>query len=391
MDTNEDGGSAGTPIVTADEVPPDPLQAPGWSPWRWIAIALFLVLSLIIGSSFVRLPYYVEGPGTAPPVAVKIKNGAPVTSPFLLSTVALDGNVYPLRLLAAWLDPNDRVVSRASLTGGENSTQFARVNAQEMDQSKQDAIVVALRRLGYTVPEQGDGVMVTAIQPHAPADGRLQVGDVIVAVDAKPVSLAENLTSVLRARRPGSSIVLTVNGTNGDRRTVTIPTVPCPATVPGCEGLAGSGRAYVGVALATDNDKFAFPFPVDIILDEVGGPSAGLAFTLGVIDALGAHNLAGGHRVAVTGTIDLNGVVGPIGGIALKTVAVERAGADYFLVPKDTGVPGDEGQYSVAEAKARGHHLKVIAVGTLEDALNALRTIGGDLSAIGPATTHPTQ
>jgi PDZ domain-containing protein len=79
-----------------------------------------------------------------------------------------------------------------------------------------------------------------------------------------------------------------------------------------------------------------------------------------------------------------DGTVGPIGGVALKTVAVERAGADVFLVPKDDGVPGDEPQYSAAVAKARGHHLRVIAVGSLDDALNALRSIGGDLAGVGP-------
>jgi PDZ domain-containing protein len=133
----------------------------------------------------------------------------------------------------------------------------------------------------------------------------------------------------------------------------------------------------------THDEKFDFPFKISIDLTGVGGPSAGLAFTLGVIDALTTGRITGAHKVAVTGTIDTAGNVGPIGGIALKTVAVERAGADVFLVPKDD--PVDEPQYSAAVAKARGHHLRVIAVSNLEDALNALRSLGGDLSGIGPA------
>jgi PDZ domain-containing protein len=110
-----------------------------------------------------------------------------------------------------------------------------------------------------------------------------------------------------------------------------------------------------------------------------------------VINTLTTGNITGGHKVAVTGTIGLDGKVGPIGGIALKTVAVEREGADYFLVPKDDGIPGDEAQYSAAAAKARGHHLKVIAVGTLDDALNALRSIGGNFTGIGPPPPAPRQ
>jgi PDZ domain-containing protein len=100
-----------------------------------------------------------------------------------------------------------------------------------------------------------------------------------------------------------------------------------------------------------------------------------------VLDELTTGNLTGGKKVAATGTIGVDETVGPIGGIALKTIAVERSGADVFLVPKDDPTGGGV-QYSAAVAAARGHHLRVIAVGTLDDALNALRSIGGNLQGI---------
>lgn len=354
--------------------------------WRYVVAVIVAVGVLAVASTFIHLPYYVESPGGAEPVNALIHvdpaHAHPGNGVLLYSTVALNTGVDPLQLLGAWLDPNDDIVAKRDLTGGISTSQFTQLNAIEMDQSKQDAIVVALRRLGFPVPEHGDGVFVTNVSPSSPADGRLQPGDVIVAIDGHGVSLSQTLVAALHRRPPGSTVTLTVERPRTGQLVETLPLASCPIDV--C-GPAGTSRSYLGVALQTRNDRFDFPFKVDIDLTGVGGPSAGLAFTLGIINALSTGDITGSHRVAVTGTIAPDGTVGPIGGIALKTVAVERAGADVFLVPKDDGIPGDEPQYSAAVAKARGHHLRVIAVGTLEDALNALRSIGGNLAGIGPA------
>jgi PDZ domain-containing protein len=128
------------------------------------------------------------------------------------------------------------------------------------------------------------------------------------------------------------------------------------------------------VSAATKEQKFDLPFGISINAGPIGGPSAGLAFTLGVIDALGNGSLTGGHLVAATGTIDLDGVVGPVGGVVQKTVAVRDAGAEVFLVPTD------EYQEAVRHA---GSHLRIVRVATLAAALLALQQLGGDLSALG--------
>jgi PDZ domain-containing protein len=207
---------------------------------------------------------------------------------------------------------------------------------------------------------------------------------VIVRAGGRTVGIASDLMAAIGGHHPGDVFPMTVARSNG-RFDTTVHLASCPEAA--CPGT-NAQRAYLGIELVTKNDRYTYPFKVDIDLAGVGGPSAGLAFTLGIIDALTNGHLTGGHRVAVTGEIFLDGTVGPIGGIALKTVAVERAGADVFLVPKDDN-SGGEPQYRAAAAKARGHRIKVIAVANLEEALNALRSIGGDLSGIGPPPSAP--
>lgn len=375
---------AAVPTPSPSPLAWEPLPARPRSAGRWAAIFAVAVVVAVLGSTFVRLPYYLESPGSAEPVngliSVDPAHRHAVRGQVLLSTVALDTSVDPIQMVRAWFDPNVNIVARRDVTGGATNAQFAQISAEEMDISKQVAIVVALRELGYAVPEHGDGALVTGTEPQTPAFGHLQAGDVIVKADAKQVVLAQDLTSVLRTLKPGASVSITYDRPNVGRRTDVLPLISCPPSVDGCAATNGQ-RAFLGVDVQTNHDRFDYPFKVDIALAGVGGPSAGLAFALGVIDTLSTGNLTGGHKVAVTGTIGLDGQVGPIGGIALKTVAVERAGADVFLVPKDDPSAG-EPQYSAALAKAKGHRLRVIAVGTLNDALAALRSLGGDLGSI---------
>jgi len=161
---------------------------------------------------------------------------------------------------------------------------------------------------------------------------------------------------------------LTVQSVAGKERTeaITLAQSPPDPTNP------GPPHAFLGIATSTKQQP---KLPVNVTIDagNIGGPSAGLSFTLGVIEDLTAGDLTGGKTVAVTGTINPDGTVGDVGGVAQKTVAVRNSGAVAFLVPP--------AEYAVA-VKHAGSHLKIIKVANLEDALNALKGLGGDLSAI---------
>jgi len=140
-------------------------------------------------------------------------------------------------------------------------------------------------------------------------------------------------------------------------------------------------RPIVGISVATDNQSFDLPKTVSLSIQTqgIGGPSAGLAFTLGALDALTSSRLTGGARVAATGEIDASGNVLEIGGIVQKTITVERAGARYFLVPR--------GELAQAQKTAKGHDLTVVPVDTVDQALTFLKSIGGDVSGIPAAPT----
>jgi PDZ domain-containing protein len=171
---------------------------------------------------------------------------------------------------------------------------------------------------------------------------------------------------VIATKKPGDEVVLRVQRTPEETEDVVVQLVARPDD---------QNRAMLGVSLETFRLRYEFPFDVTIDSGSVGGPSAGLAFTLGVIDVLTPDSLTGGQRVATTGTIDSSGTVGPVGGVQQKTVAVRRAGATLFLVPPS--------EYE--EALKYAGDMRVEQVETLDDALRALVSIGGGTDAIEQA------
>ena len=171
----------------------------------------------------------------------------------------------------------------------------------------------------------------------------------------------------MRTRPPGQPVMFTV-----DRGGKSIPvTVVSRAAAQG----ACQGRAQVGISTSTRSEKFDFPVNVEIDTGRVSGPSAGLAFTLTILDELTPGDLTGGKKVAVTGTIRADGSVGPIGGAQQKAVTARRAGAKLFLVPTE----------EVKEARSRAGGMKVAGIGTLDDALRELKNFGGQDTGVPPA------
>jgi len=238
---------------------------------------------------------------------------------------------------------------------------------QEMVDAKESATVVALGRLCEAVSEQGTGARVEQVVEGSPAAAAgIARGDTITTVDGMPVSTAAQALTALRGKPPGAALAITVVG----------PAEGAPArssTATLGQREDDPSRSFLGVTLRTRQQDFDLPFEVSIDSGRVGGPSAGLEFALSIIDQLTPGELTGGAKVAVTGTIELDGAVGPVGGIPQKTVTVRRAGARLFLVPKE----------QVGEAQARaGDAVEVVGVGNLDEAIQALATRGGDISGI---------
>lgn len=235
---------------------------------------------------------------------------------------------------------------------GVSQQEINESNQRQIDESKPVAAAVALRAAGYPVTITGKGAEVGGVIEGMPADGVLQKGDVIVAVDGRPVETTNDLIEAIRRHQVGERVSLAVMR-EGQPRDLEVGT-RSSTTEP--------GRPAVGVYVSTVGFDVRLPFPVDIDTDGVGGPSAGFMFSLGVLDAVTEGDLTRGYYVAGTGTIATDGTVGPIGGAAEKVIAAERDGAQVFLVP----------QANAEEARKRARSIRVAAVQTLEDAVRFL-------------------
>jgi PDZ domain-containing protein len=236
---------------------------------------------------------------------------------------------------------------------GVSDAQQQQVDANEMKTSQQVAAAVALRALGKKVKTTEDGAIVSETEPGYPAAGRLNPTDLIVAINGNPVHSPADVFHAMSGKRVGSRFNFTILR-NGNKKTVRLATVPADT---------GSKRGIVGVLL-DPSEKIKLPIKVSIDAHGVGGPSAGLAFALDVLQQLG-RNVDRGHKVAATGEIFLNGQVGPIGGIKQKTIGAREAGVDVFLVPVG----------NAAEARKYADGLRIVPVKSFQQALHALATL----------------
>jgi Lon-like protease len=255
-------------------------------------------------------------------------------------------------VVKGWFESDTAVVPKETVVPpGESQQQVDEQNTDDFKQSQSSAITSALRKEGYPVQ-----VFIESVTTGDPADGHLEAGDVIVSVNGKTLLSSQDLSDAVQSQPVGTK--LTVDYTRkGVAGTTEITTAK-----------GSDGRPEIGV---NANQRQPNAPVVKIQLDNVGGPSAGLMFTLGIIDKLDPADLTGGRVIAGTGTINDDGVVGEIGGIQQKMLGAYAAGARYFLAP--TG--------NCAEALQRPvKGLELIKVSSLDDALNALNDLNNGVT-----------
>lgn len=302
----------------------------------------------------VQVPAFVEAPGHAREVLplIDVEGTATYASDgrLLLTTVnLLRANLY--QAVASWIDPEaDVLPERDLIPPGETEREFEAVSRSQMDQSKIAGVAAGLEEVTDYPDVHGRGVIVQDVLPGAPADGVLFPGDLITAVDGSPLSDTAQLRRAIAAARTEGTLLLRAEPVEGGRaRTVELRPVR----------LEGEPRPVIGVATVPN-----FPFEVRIESGTLGGPSAGLMWALGVTDLLTPEDLTGGRILAGTGTVDLEGNVGPIGGIRLKILTAERAGASAFLLPRD----------NLAEARGAGDAIRLVPVASVREALSYLES-----------------
>jgi PDZ domain-containing protein len=349
-----------------------------------------MLIALLCAGVFIPVPYSEMYPG--PTVnTLGDHDGEPVlhisgrktyaTSGHLnMTTVRVTRADYRMNLVEAvygWLAHDNLVVPHDTLyPDGKTEEQSSQENAEEFSQSQESAKVAALKELDIPVKSW---VIVSTVVKGSPAEGKLHAGDVIKAVDGTAVKQPADVAELVTKHKPGQDVVFTIvpakeqAAAEKKKQTATKTENVTITTTASDDG--GAKRAIVGISAGTDH---TFPFTVDIKLADVGGPSAGLMFALGIYDKLTPGSLTGGKFVAGTGTIDDDGKVGPIGGVQMKIVGAREKGAQYFLTPADN---------CAAAAKDTPEGLTLVKVGTIDDALGVLKDIrSGDTADLPKCT-----
>jgi PDZ domain-containing protein len=370
----------------------EPISPPDKRRRRSIAILVVLVLILAAIVTLDKWPVneYAITPGDATPVAplVKILGVASETHPgkIMLTDVYLS-SLNRWQWLIMHFERHVQFVSSNELVDpGVPTDELQAQGYLEMSDSKQAAQVAAFDALGWKTPATATGAIVNSVVAPSPARrAGIRVADEIVGVNGASVDSACSLIAAMHSIPAGSSVHLSIKRARISKKgaisyrkatTVTLKSAKPPKGIgsAGCAGVSGAGSSYLGVAIE-DGNSYRLPAQVSINTANIGGPSAGLAMTLTLIDKMNRQSISGNQPIAATGTIDVFGNVGDVGGVAEKTVAVQRAGARYFFVP----------QVEVATAKAAAQPgLKIIGVTTLAQALRDLRALGG--AALQPLT-----
>lgn len=343
--------------------------ATSWLVAMFVGILISALMGLVHVPSAIVKPGPVRntlgnGPDGKPRITVVGKATYPTTGALDFTTVEVVGG--PNSPVNVWdwvvgqLDEASTVVPAEDLfPKGVSGEEVAHESAAEMADSQQEAIAAALRGLGQRVPEI---VTINALTKGSPGTGVLRPGDVLVSIDGTPVSTPDAVRKAIRAHKPGERVVLTVRR-DGKEKVLTVTTAE------------SEGQAVVGVLLRS---AFDFPIKVSINAGEVGGPSAGMMFSLAIYDKLTPGALTGGANIAGTGTIDSAGTVGKIGGIRQKLVGARRGGATWFLAPAQNC------------KEVVGHipdGLQVVKVATFAQARDAVKGIGTKQTASLPRCT----
>ena len=293
-------------------------------------LIIFLILLIAISSSaLIPTDYYFMSPG--PPYQWEIEYGE-------VENFLFEGNLFQLTvrrdeanaLIYAWSlinDSYDLYPREVILPKGVSPNELTEISIQNMRTSENVAIAVALNNLGYEIETKGDGVSVVGLLDDSPVKDKLKKGDVLNSINNIEIFSATEFISTLRTYSIGERVSIgLLREVDGVKKQLYIQTTLI-------EHVEYKNEPMVGFLATTVNERFDFPFAIDIKTGNVGGPSAGLMMALNVYNNLIPEDITNSRIIAGTGTIEIDGSVGPVGGIKQKIIAAKRAGAELILVP----------------------------------------------------------
>ena len=325
-------------------------------------------------ASWVSDDSYILSPGsannTAQAIIVDGTDTYPPEGEIAYTTVSIKREVTLWEWIRAKQDNTKQLISPSVIDGNRTVSETRKVTQFQMDQSQSTAALVALNFLGYEIVPEVDGAFVIRLVEGSPAEKSLQLGDLIVDVNGEKVQNSEDLGNLIQEKQPGDAIKITylrspsaLGGSGADENASSIT-----ETITLAEHPEKQGVGFLGVVIETPV-RADVPFEITIDVGNVRGPSAGLAFSLSILDVITEGELTGGLRIATTGTIDRYGHIGPVGGVPQKTEAAIQSGIDLFLVPP--------AEYAVASEIAN-ERMDIRCVQTFTDAILVLNEYGGN-------------
>lgn len=327
-----------------------------------IGIAVLLLAML---ASFYKLPYYVSTPGSAETLEqfVEVENGTKAEGSFMLTTVRMGrANIYTY----AWAKIADyhKIYKQEQIRSqDETDEEYSVRQLKLMDDSQTSAILNGYKEAGLQAKVKVEGIYVLHIAKDSPADGVLNPGDRIIKVDGKNIKSSEFFIEYVSSKKAGDQVRLEIKR---DKKIIN-KTIQL-------EQLEETGKVGVGITLVEDR-SVETDRDIEINADSIGGPSAGLMFSLEIFNQLTEEDYTRGKKIAGTGTISDDGTVGPIGGVDQKVVAADSADAEIFFAPNQQGAKESDYQLAIKTAKEIGTDMIIVPVDTIDDALNYLKSM----------------
>ncbi len=338
---------------------------------RWgIAISGLVAIAILAAMFLVELPYYVVSPGSVRPSEQRIHISG--TDSFetpgrVMFTTVYSNRATPALMVRAWLDDAVVVRTEAEMYPNGDRLRARRENVALMDISKIVATKVALDELGIPAEFDGNGAQVTSVVDGSPSKGILKPGDVITEVDGGEIAIADDIGDELADNKPGDTVDVVIERPSRSSDKFTEEQVKVTLGAAGTDSRGDPNRPILGIQVQTYGLGVASEVQIEVDSGEVTGPSAGLAWTLAILDRLTPGSLTGKKDIAVTGEIRSDGTVAPIGGITQKVSAVKRAGLKVFVYPSET--PKEE---QAAMRKVAGGDVSLHPVANIEEAVKVL-------------------
>lgn len=331
--------------------------------------ALIIFLLIFITLFYIKLPYYVTYPGEAEPLdeMITVEDGHKEKGDFMLTTIRL-GKASLIQYILAHFNKYHMIYPEHQIKRDwESDRDYDHRQLKIMENSQQMATIVAFQLANEPIEVRNEGVIVSGTIKEMPADKKLQVGDVIIAVDDKKIDEASELLDYLKDKKEGDAVQLTIVRNNKEKKII-LPFEKFPSKYVENKDDSRYGIGIVGPVTKTvvHTEK-----QVTFDTDNIGGPSAGLMFTLEIYSQLTDKDVTKGYKIAGTGEILENGKIGPIGGIAQKVVAAHKAGADIFFAP----LSGNN--YEDAKEAAKDIHtkMKIVPLNNVYEAIDYLEKL----------------